>query len=183
MPDADLIGFRPLGMDDLDLMHRWLNAPHVAKWWGAGPTLEAVVEKYRARIEGREPTHSFLILHGGQPIGYIQSYRMSAYPVYEQAVGADRNAAGVDLFIGAEEYLNLGLGTALLAEFLRAVVFSESGIESCYIGPAAGNRAAIRAYEKVGFRYIKTVQVPGEPEPEYLMLIARAALLAGGRPA
>jgi aminoglycoside 6'-N-acetyltransferase len=170
-------------MDDLEMMHRWLNAPHVVKWWGAGPTMESVVEKYRARIEGSEPTRPFLVLYGGVPIGYIQSYRMSSYPVYEQAVGADPDAAGVDLFIGVEEYLNRGIGTALLAEFVRSVVFSESGIESCYIGPAVGNRAAIRAYEKVGFRYIKTVQVPGEPEPEYLMRIARSALPAASRSA
>jgi len=170
-------------MDDLEMMHRWLNAPHVVKWWGAGPTLESVVEKYRARIDGREPTRPFVVLYVGRPIGYIQSYRMSSYPAYEQAVGAGPSAAGVDLFIGVEEYLNLGLGTALLAEFLRSIVFSESGIESCYIGPAASNRAAIRAYEKVGFRYIGTVQVPGEPEPEYLMQIARSALPAAIRPA
>ena len=160
------------------MMHRWLNAPHVVKWWGAGPAMESVVEKYAARIDGREPTRPFLILYGGRPIGYIQSYRMSSYPVYEQAVGAGPDAAGVDLFIGVEEYLNRGLGTVLLTEFLRSVVFSESGIESCYIGPAGGNRAAIRVYEKVGFRYIKMVQVPGEPEPEYLMQIAKSALPA-----
>ena len=41
-PDPGRIRFRPLRMDDLELMHRWLNAPHVAKWWGAGPTIEAV---------------------------------------------------------------------------------------------------------------------------------------------
>ncbi len=29
----DSISFRPLRYSDLRLMHRWLNAPHVARWW------------------------------------------------------------------------------------------------------------------------------------------------------
>jgi RimJ/RimL family protein N-acetyltransferase len=28
------MSFRPLVRDDLALMHRWLNEPHVARWWG-----------------------------------------------------------------------------------------------------------------------------------------------------
>jgi len=157
------------------MMHRWLNAPHVVKWWGAGPTMESVVEKYRARIEGREPTRCFLILYADEPIGYIQTYRIGSYPEYARAVALDEAAAGIDLFIGSAEHVNRGLGAPLIVRFLRTIVFDDPELESCIIGPAAGNRAAIRTYEKVGFRYIKTVQVPGEPEPEYLMRIAKSA--------
>jgi len=157
------------------MMYRWLNAPHVVKWWGAGPTMESVVEKYRARIEGREPTRCFLILYADEPIGYIQTYRIGSYPEYARAVALDEAAAGIDLFIGSAEHVNRGLGAPLIVRFLRTIVFDDPELESCIIGPAAGNRAAIRTYEKVGFRYIKTVQVPGEPEPEYLMRIAKSA--------
>ena len=38
------------------------------------------------------------------------------------------------------------------------------------------NRAAIRAYEKAGFTYLKTVEIPDEDDPEYLMRLARADL-------
>ncbi len=178
--DPGLIGFRPLRMGDLETMHRWLNAPHVAKWWGAGPTMESVVEKYAPRIAGREPTRCFLILYADEPIGYIQTYRIGSYPDYARAIALDEAAAGIDLFVGSVEHVNRGLGAPLIVQFLRTIVFDDPDVESCIIGPAAGNRAAIRVYEKVGFRYVKTVQVPGEPEPEYLMLIARSALLASG---
>ena len=46
-------------------------------------------------------------------------------------------------------------------------------VDSCIIGPAQNNHAAIRAYEKAGFKYLKTVSIPGELEPEYLMRIGR----------
>ena len=165
-------------MDDLELMHRWLNAPHVAKWWGAGPTIEAVTAKYAPRIAGREPTRCFLILSADEPIGYIQTYRIGSYPEYARAVALDEAAAGIDLFIGSAEHVNRGLGALIIVQFLRTIVFDDPDVESCIIGPSAGNRAAIRVYENADFRYIKMVQVTGEPEPEYLMQIARSALPA-----
>ncbi len=167
-------------MDDLELMHRWLNAPHVVKWWGAGLTLEAVVAKYGPRIARREPTRCFLMLYADEPIGYIQTYRISSYPEYSSALALDEAAAGIDLFIGSAEHINRGLGAPLIVKFLRTIVFADPEVDSCIIGPAAGNRAAIRSYEKAGFRYLKTVRVPGELEPEYLMRIAKPAV---GEPA
>ena len=46
----------------------------------------------------------------------------------------------------------------------------------CVIGPSVKNAAAIRAYEKVGFRALKQVRVPGETDPEFLMRITAAEL-------
>jgi RimJ/RimL family protein N-acetyltransferase len=44
------------------------------------------------------------------------------------------------------------------------------------IGPSVKNIAAIRAYEKAGFRPLKLVPVPGEPDPEFLMRLTAADL-------
>jgi hypothetical protein len=33
----------------------------------------------------------------------------------------------------------------------------------------------MRAYEKAGFAYLKTVQAPDEEQPEYLMLLRRGS--------
>ena len=61
----------------------------------------------------------------------------------------------------------------MIRAFLDDVVFGSFGASSCVIGPAEENLAAIRAYEKAGFRYWKRVLIPGEPTPEYLMGISR----------
>ena len=55
------------------------------------------------------------------------------------------------------------------------------GARSCIIDPEPDNKIAIRAYEKAGFRYLKTVQIPTEAHPSYLMRIERADL-AGDEP-
>jgi aminoglycoside 6'-N-acetyltransferase len=165
---------RPLTYDDLPFMVRWLNTPHVREWWQHDPrTLVEAVEKYGPRIEGREPTAAFLILLGGRPIGYIQTYQIADYPEYAEALDVEEGAAGVDLFIGEEECVHRGLGAPILRAFLRAVVFQPPGVTCCVIGPSASNTIAIRAYVKAGFQHLKTVVVPGEDEPEYLMRITR----------
>jgi RimJ/RimL family protein N-acetyltransferase len=169
------ISFRRLRASDLDLMHRWLNAPHVRRWWYAeGSSYAEIEEHYLPAIEGREATKPFVILHRGEPIGYVQSYLISAEDdeTYSSLVDVE-DSAGVDLFIGEAEYLYRGLGQHVIRRFLSEHVLSEPGIAVCVIGPEPKNIAAIRAYEKAGFRFFKTIQVPGEPEPEYLMKLTR----------
>ena len=154
------ITFRELRAPDLLLMHRWLNAPHVRRWWYAeGSSYKEIEEHYLPGIESRDWTKRFLILYENNPIGFVQSYRISA--------------GDVDMFIGEPEYLYRGLGSHVIRRFLSEHVFSDPEIEACVIGPEPKNAAAIRAYGKAGFRFYKTIQVPGEPEPEYLMKLSR----------
>jgi RimJ/RimL family protein N-acetyltransferase len=175
MIDPALLGFRLMAMDDLPLLHRWLRVPQVLEWWwgGVAPTYAAVAEKYGPYTGGGTPTDAYLILYADDPIGYIQTYRIRDYPEYAAAVGAEEEAAGVDLLIGETAYLHRGLGSHILRRFLRAVVFAAGDIASCIIGPSEANAIAIRAYEKAGFRYFKTIPSTNEPTPEYLMRIAR----------
>jgi len=160
-----MIRFRRLVCADLPLMHRWLNAPHVAEWWGdEALPLDEIVAKYAPRIDGKEDVRCFVIVHGDAPIGYIQEY----------PVGED--SAGIDLFIGEVEFHHRGLGAAIIRQFLNDVVFVNASVESCVIDPAVSNRSAIRAYEKAGFRFFKTITNPGEAEPQHLMRIGREEL-------
>jgi aminoglycoside 6'-N-acetyltransferase len=176
------ISFRRLRASDLELMHRWLNAPHVRRWWYAEGNSYAEIEKhYLPAIEGREATKPFLILHRDEPIGYVQSYWISAEDdeAYASLVDVE-NSAGVDLFIGEPQYLHQGLGRRVIRRFLSEHVFSEPGIAVCVIGPEPKNIAAIRAYEQAGLRFFKPIQVPGESEPEYLMRLSRGEFEEAG---
>lgn len=157
-------------------MHRWLNTPHVRRWWYAeGTSYEEIEANYLPRIEGRDQTKSFLILHENEPIGFIQAYRISSGDdgAYASLVDVE-GSAGVDLFIGEATYLHRGLGSHIVRRFFSEHVFSDPGVDVCVIGPEPGNVAAIRAYEKAGLRFFKMIQVPGEPAPEYLMRLDRA---------
>jgi RimJ/RimL family protein N-acetyltransferase len=174
--NSHCFNFRPMNLDDLPRMHRWINTPHVREWWDALPTLDRVVAKYTPGILGKEPTRSFIVDAGATPVGYIQSYRIADYPDYARHLGADDRAAGVDLFVGEAEFVGQGWGSAILSEFLRTVVFADEWPTECLIGPEIENHRAIRSYQKAGFSYWKTVQIPGERAPEYLMRITRRKL-------
>jgi RimJ/RimL family protein N-acetyltransferase len=172
--------FRLLQAGDLSLMHRWLNTPHVMEWWSkTGPTWEAVVAKYTPRLAGQHAPKAFVILCEDMAIGYIQTYKIREQPVYSACLQIAEEAAGVDLFIGEADYLHRGLGPQIMRRFVQAHVFVRHEMVSCVVDPDPTNAAAIRAYEKAGFCYLKTVQCPGEAEPHYLMRLARTDLGQG----
>lgn len=173
---TDGVSFRPMGEADLELLHHWLNQPHVLEWWREPLTLAATREKYGPYARGEVLTFPFLILWDGHPIGYVQWYRIADHPEYAVQVQVEEGAAGIDLFIGEPERIHRGLGALVIRRFLWEVVFPQPGVTCCVIGPDQDNRAAIRCYEKAGFRYLKTVQVQGEPAPEYLMRLDRTDL-------
>lgn len=178
MPDSDMdraqISFRRLEETDLPLMHKWLNQGDVLQWYSKGQaTLEDLRKTYLPRIEGSQPTECFVMLLDGISIGHIQTYKIRDYPDYYAALGIDEHAAGLDLFIGEPEYLHKGLGSRIIRQFAEEVVFGESDSVSCIAGPDPANKASIRAFEKAGFRHLKTVQVDADGPPEYLMRIAR----------
>ena len=106
----------------------------------------------------------------------FQHYRISDSPEYAQALALDEDAVGVDLFIGEVELIGLGHGPAMLRQFLRDVAFPFHGMGVRVIGPSVHNLAAIRAYEKAGFRALREAHVPGEPDPEFLMRVTAGEL-------
>lgn len=173
------IRFEPMTESDLPHIIRWFDSPFVQQWYSYGEpaTEQELIEHYLPRTRPESLTRAFLIYYGNTPIGYIQTYRVADYPDYARYVAVDEDVAGLDLFIGEAGYIHRGLGGAILREFLRDVVFATMDIRACVVGPDPANRAAIRAYEKAGFRYVKTIQVPNEPNPEYLMSMDRSSFV------
>jgi RimJ/RimL family protein N-acetyltransferase len=168
--NEEKISFNPLSLDDLPLLYKWLLYSHVSKWWYHGKqTFSDIEKKYIPRIKGVAPTSCFLILYDGTPIGQIQMYKINDYPLYKQVIQIDENAAGLDLFIGEKDYMHKGLGSIIISKFLKEFVFAQLVVESCIMGPHPSNIPAIKAYEKAGFKYIKTIFNSDEREEEYLM--------------
>ena len=126
------LSFRRLRASDLHLMHRWLNAPHVRRWWYAeGTSYEEIEDNYLPGIEGRDATKHFLILHEDRAFRFVQSYRVSAEDDETYANLVDvADSAGVDPFIGRAEYLYRGLGQHVIRRFLSEPVFSVPRTES-----------------------------------------------------
>jgi aminoglycoside 6'-N-acetyltransferase len=163
------ISFRAVEDDDVPLIHRWRQEPHVRRWWyeddDSEPTLDVVRRNYGPDHD--EAEQRFVILFDGEPIGYIQSYLLADYPEYEALV--QEKGAGIDLFIGEPALINKGIGTEVIKCFVEGVVFADPSIDTCIIDPEITNAAAIRAYEKAGFVPVRTVVVPNTPGPELIM--------------
>ena len=133
----------------------------------------------RAAIAGDDPTDLYLIRLDGRPIGQLQCYRIDDHPEYAALLSLDRPAIGIDLFIGEPDLVGRGHGPALIRAFLREA-FPRYGVDLCVIGPSRSNHAAIRAYEKAGFRFLKTYLESDTREPEhYLMELSRQDFVAG----
>jgi RimJ/RimL family protein N-acetyltransferase len=131
-------------------------------------------------MSGADPTDHYIILLDGRPIGDIQSYRIDDHPEYAAQIAIGRPAVGIDLFIGEPELIGRGHGPELIRAFLRDVAFPKYGLDLCVIGPTRSNAAAIHAYQKAGFRFLKTYLEPETREPEHhLMELTRAELDAG----
>ena len=171
--------FAPLREADLDLIRRWLLEPHVKRWWDDGvktPYPDAEIQEYRDAIEGKDPTYRYLAQIDARPAGMLQHYRIGDSPDYAAALALGEEAIGVDLFIGEVDLIGRGHGSAMLRWFLRDIAFPFHGIDACVIGPSVKNIAAIRAYEKAGFRPLRVVAIPGESDAEYLMRLTRSEL-------
>ncbi|QQO07634.1 GNAT family N-acetyltransferase [Breznakiella homolactica] len=174
------ITFNKLEMADLDLLYKWYHTDFVNQWYDKeNPdwTRQQIEEKYIPYVRGEKPLDSYIILCGGVKMGYVQVYLLEDYPEYDELVQAGEGAAGVDLFIGERDYLHKGLGPVIIRELLKNIVFKDDAVTKCIIGPEPKNTAAIKAYGKAGFKYIKTIQVPEEEEPEYIMEIRREEIV------
>jgi aminoglycoside 6'-N-acetyltransferase len=178
-PRPDRVAFRSLAADDLHALLHWLADPDVHRWYDEGElTLANITARFTPAIDGSEPTHGFLIVIDGQPAGYIQAYAIGDHPDYQRQLDIDPRAVATDLFIGDAAFRNRGWGAVVLAAFLDRVVFREMGAALAMIAPDPANARAIRAYERAGFQWVKTVPVVDEEHPEntgdeYVMLLRR----------
>jgi aminoglycoside 6'-N-acetyltransferase len=133
---GERVVLRPLAIDDLPAVAAIQAQPSVAARWG-----EPDEADLRAKQDGTEGVVAYAIDFDGQVVGLIE-YHEEDDPMYRHA--------GIDIFI-AEEVHGRGLGTDAVRTLARYLV-RERGHHRLTIDPAADNVAAIRAYEKVGFR-------------------------------
>ena len=162
-PRADeLLKFRALRREDVPLLRRWLNEPHVDRWWRTPLDEAATAAEYVPRIDGREPTHVFVIVLDGRPIGWIQWFRWADYPEHAAQLGAEATAAGLDLAIGEADLLGRGIGTRALRRFVEDVVFADPAISACVCDPEVENARSLRAFARAGFSMTKRVRRMGE---------------------
>jgi len=130
---GELVRLTPLAEGDAEALRAIRSDPRVAEWWD--------------ELEPDFPLHDepestrFTIHHDGEIAGMVQ-FAEELEPKYRHA--------SIDIFVAPAHQ-----GRGVCTEAIRLVVdylLSERGHHRITIDPAAENAAAIRCYEKAGFR-------------------------------
>jgi aminoglycoside 6'-N-acetyltransferase len=127
---------RPLTAADVPVVAAIQAQPGVASRWGQPDEAEL-----QGKAAGTDECTAFSIEADGEIVGLIQ-YHEEDDPMYRHA--------GIDLFL-SEAVQGRGLGTDAVRTMARHLI-DDHGHHRLVIDPAADNAAAIRAYEKAGFR-------------------------------
>ncbi|MEQ9146205.1 MAG: GNAT family N-acetyltransferase [Parvibaculaceae bacterium] len=136
--------FKPLSVDDLPLIRRWLDAPHVRRWYGGAREAETIGRHIR------EPDVSpYLVLANGYPIAYLQRYDVRAWRDHPYADTANVTA-GIDQFIGPTAFVGRGHGSAFIRAYLD--LCRAQGLSGVLTDPDPANGRAVAAYRNAGFR-------------------------------
>ncbi len=170
------ISFKPIARQDFTLLQRWLAEPHVREWWHDDLDAKKIEAKYGPRVDGTEPTHVYIILQNMNPIGLIQWYLWSDYPDHAGQLGADRTAAGLDLAIGEKESLGKGIGSSVIREFVRKIIFTESLATTVITDPEEQNLRSLRAFEKAGFLPMRKTQLRDESFKRLVVSLKKASV-------
>ncbi len=168
-----MIEFIPFVEEHIPLMLTWLSDGEALRWCGHNkPNSEAQLRQKYLIDKPKGGTHSFIIQNKGEPVGYIQYYRVIDYPEWSSLVAGEPGDYGLDLFIGRDDLIGQGIGTRVLQVALSELIFSHDDATRCILGPSPENKRAIRCYKKCGFRHIRTV-ISDNGEREYLMVRER----------
>jgi aminoglycoside 6'-N-acetyltransferase len=145
--------FRPMTVDDLPLIRRWLGEPHVVRWWGRADEQFDLVS---ADLD--EPAmNQFIVSREGRPFAYLQCYNPGAW----NGAGFGRQPTGtrgIDQLIGEPDMLDRGHGSAFIRCFTERLL--KEGTPRVVTDPDPANARAIRAYEKAGFKKDRMVDTP-----------------------
>jgi aminoglycoside 6'-N-acetyltransferase len=147
---------RPVSADDLPMLRRWLESPEAVRWWGEPEEQYALLEE-----DVSNPLMRMRIVsHDGRPFAYVQDYDVGSWPQAHLA-RLPKGTRAVDTFIGEEDMVGAGHGSAFLRLVARALI--GEGAPCVAIDPDPENRRARRAYARAGFVEEELVQTPEGP--------------------
>lgn len=146
-----MIALRRATLDDLDLILRWDEAPHVVE---SGGDPEANDWDWKNELGRDTPWRELLIAEAeGRPIGFLQIID----PAQEESRywgDCEPNLRAIDIWIGEADALGKGYGTEMMRQAI-ARCFADPNVTAILIDPLAANTDAHRFYERLGFRFVE----------------------------
>ena len=179
--------FRRLSDEDLPLLHEWLNEPGVVRFWeGDDVSWPGVIAQYgspeaRATLETDFPDFDYdeeeadfdwehvevyLGLLDGEPTGWIQCVAVEPYSDHDEVkawveLGYELEGATIDYLIGDPAARGNGWGSAMIENFVHAIVFGQHAEwPQVGVSPVRANVASCRALAKAGFELFGSFDDP-----------------------
>lgn len=160
------LSLRPATAADWRLIRAWIARPEIQRWWGSPNAAEAEI---RIALES-EAAISCLVLLGAEPVGYAHAVDASHWgPSLPD--GMPPGTWDIDVFIAVPEQRGKGLGERAV-NLLAGEVFSTTFALALSVFVPIRNEAAVRAYERAGFRWVRVLDDPLSG-PSWMMLRER----------
>ena len=132
---GEKVVLRPLAEDDAEALRAIRRRPQVEEWW------TPVEDDFPFRDD--PGATRFTIFHEGEVAGMVQ-YGAETEPMYRHA--------WIDIFLDPARH-GRGLCTDTIRALLRHLT-EDLGHHRVTIDPTVGNDAALRCYERAGFRRV-----------------------------
>jgi ribosomal protein S18 acetylase RimI-like enzyme len=165
---ANAVRLRPVRRQDWDTINVWLAMPDIVGWWGPASATQAEVKI------ALTSAHAIcrVIEVAGQPVGYAHAVDATLWGA-ELPQDLEPGTWDLDLFIADRAQRGRGTGAAALAQ-LKTEVFATTLAVAVCVFPSVRNEAAVRAYEKAGFRWKRIWDDP-YMGPSWFMIAERPA--------
>jgi aminoglycoside 6'-N-acetyltransferase len=154
-----MISFIPFSENHLKLFRSWLEKEHVKSVWQEPEGELELREKFLVKLPARGVS-SFIFTVDAELTGYIQYY-------HAPSIGGGwwenelPGTYGIDLMIGKENKIGLGIGPNVIKNFISFLQDTETNVKSIIIDPEPTNLRAITAFEKAGFVRESEIKTPG----------------------
>jgi RimJ/RimL family protein N-acetyltransferase len=165
-PSGRDLSLRPATPEDRFRIRRWLGDPEVQAWWGNAASAEAAISLAMGSASGI----CRIVQSDGTPIGYAHAVDIALWEE-ERPAELPPGCWDIDLFIASPVHRGRGLGHAALA-LLTQEVFATTLAMACSAVVSIRNEAAVRAYERAGFRWLRIWTDPLSG-PSWLLLKER----------
>ncbi len=160
------VRLRPAKPKDWDMIRAWLTTPDVVAWWGPATATQAEVQI--ALSSGHALCR--IIETDGVAAGYAHAVDATLWGA-DLPQDLEAGTWDLDLFIAQREHRGRGVGAAALS-LLKAEVFASTMALAVCVFPSVKNEAAVRAYEKAGFRWKRIWNDP-HMGPSWFMIAER----------
>ncbi|MER7624563.1 GNAT family N-acetyltransferase [Streptomyces sp. NPDC126503] len=143
---------------DLDLVHGWMQSPHIDAFWHQAWPRERWYEEIAGHLAG-DAILPVLVDLDGRPLAYIEVYRVTRdrlaghYPHLPHDLG-------LHIAIGDAEKTGRGLGRTLLRVLADGLLAADPACVRVVAEPDITNEPSLRAFEAAGFRPAGKVEFP-----------------------